>query len=284
MDVLRGALHSLRTLNAPLKLWVRRAATVLAERPARSWRLFRGEADADGIAELVAITARTEVEQESLAASFTAEISLDAHLRRCLERADRHAISMRLPDDVAAAMRLAAGLHDIGKADLRFQSLLRGGVPVSPSQLPLAKSSANGNDRASRLRARVLSGYPERARHELQSVAMLESTGAMEGVDWDLLLHLVASHHGFCRPFAPVSEDAEPVEVSFQHYSARSDHELFSASSGVSQRFWRLIRRYGWWGLAWLETLLRLADHRVSELEEKTSESEQEAALAIASN
>ena len=168
----------------------------------------------------------------------------------------------------------AGALHDTGKADPRFQALLRGGNPWAQGEL-LAKSEDIPQGLTAYLRARKMSGYPEGGRHELLSVRLAESapeTMFKNSESRNLALHLIESHHGHCRPFAPVVEDSDPLEVQIVQNGARlhasTRTRLERLDSGVADRFWRLTRRYGWWGLAWLESILRLADHRQSEHEE----------------
>jgi CRISPR-associated endonuclease/helicase Cas3 len=176
-----------------------------------------------------------------------------------------------LPEEVAFDIALAARWHDIGKADPRFQRLLQGGVPISGAPL-LAKSRVVAGDRATRREARTLSGYPKGSRHELASTALLSSSSLLaQAKDPQLVLHLVASHHGWCRPFAPVAPDTSPVELSCamgdESVTISSAHKLDRIDSGVPIRFWANTRRYGWYGLAWMEAILRLADHFRSSLE-----------------
>jgi CRISPR-associated endonuclease/helicase Cas3 len=107
----------------------------------------------------------------------------------------------------------------------------------------------------------------------LLSLAMIQgNAAALEGAfDEELVLHLVSSHHGWCRPFAPFLDHPEGIAVALDHQgtalTASTRHHMARLDSGVGDRFWGLVDRYGWWGLAWLEAVLRLADHRASELE-----------------
>jgi CRISPR-associated endonuclease/helicase Cas3 len=211
--------------------------------------------------------------QEGEQSSRTTEVELEPHLEGVRSKAETYGRACGLPIQTCRSLDLAARFHDIGKADLRFQAWLRGGVFTIAPDRHLAKSAANGFDRIAMRRARESSGYPEGARHELQSVALLNNLIPETEVDFDLVLHLIASHHGRCRPFAPVVDDHHAVEVTYasdgKRWTVSSNHSLSCAGSGVSERFWRLTRRYGWFGLAYLETLLRLADCRESEDEQE---------------
>jgi CRISPR-associated endonuclease/helicase Cas3 len=213
-----------------------------------------------------AVVGRAVFDQNSVGSSYGREIGLEDHLKGCAAKA--RVFASELPPKLRRTVERAAALHDIGKADPRFQAWLRGGNPVKPDKL-IAKSEGSGQNWAAMERAREMAEYPKGARHELMSAALLaaQTEDALD-VDFELLLHLVASHHGRCRPFAPVVTDAEPVEVRYESRHARSDHGLEGLGSGVSERFWKLTRRYGWYGLAYLESVMRLADQRQSEAEQ----------------
>ncbi len=213
-------------------------------------------------------------DEDDATASGTVRVELGAHLEGVAAYARRFAEALPLDPELVQALECAGRLHDLGKADPRFQALLRSGNPWVRDAL-LAKSERLPRGLAAFKRARLAAGYPPGARHELLSIRLAESAPEILPSDdamRDLVLHLVASHHGHCRPFAPVAIDSEPVSVRLEFGGrtllAGSDTQLERLDSGVSDRYWRLVRRYGWWGLAWLEAILRLADHRRSEAEQ----------------
>jgi CRISPR-associated endonuclease/helicase Cas3 len=219
-------------------------------------------------------------------------IMLADHTADVEELAREYAERCGLNAWLAAHVSLAAWVHDIGKADRRFQLMLRGGSEIEffKDETPWAKSAMPPGAREARQLAQQRSGYPRGARHEVQSLAMLEGrmdllraclskVASEREPDIELVLHLVASHHGYCRPFAPVVVDETPVDVSLaRHQSAvfgtidfpstTSKHELHRLDAPIADRFWGLVARYGWQELCWLEAILRLADHRASEEEQ----------------
>jgi CRISPR-associated endonuclease/helicase Cas3 len=213
-------------------------------------------------------------DEDDPTASGTTFTLLTAHLDGVADLAGRFAGGCALPTELCEAIKAAGRCHDYGKADPRFQAWLKGGNPWLCGPL-IAKSDVMPQGRKESEAARKRAGYPAGGRHELLSVRLLENDPDPLPVPeelHDLQLHLVASHHGYCRPFAPVVKDAAPIDVMFnfqgKKFSANTTTALERLDSGVAERFWRLTRRYGWWGLAWLEAITRLADHRRSEWEE----------------
>ena len=190
-----------------------------------------------------------------------------------VERAANKLARRCLPGDLLAQVRLAAYWHDAGKLDERFQVMLRQGdeVAAASADAPLAKSAFIPASPARRRAIREASGLPENFRHEMLSAQLAKLHAPLPANDEaaELILHLIASHHGHARPFAPVSPDPTPPGVSGRLGSEQVDlgatqraalaapHRI---DSGLADRFWRMNRRYGWWGLAYLEAIVRLAD------------------------
>lgn len=209
----------------------------------------------------------------------TTQVPLAEHLEGVAQFARHYATACGMTDGFRDMFELVGRLHDIGKLDERFQAWLQGGAPTLAfaAAEPLAKSSQLGDYQA-REAARRKSKYPPRGRHELLSVqlaAVAADEILRDSADPELVLHLIASHHGHCRPFAPHVADDFPPAVQWDYAgvawflseSRRAEWKAHALDSGVADRFWRLVRKYGWWGLAWLESILILADCSRSDYE-----------------
>ncbi|NVB39801.1 type I-U CRISPR-associated helicase/endonuclease Cas3 [Pseudenhygromyxa sp. WMMC2535] len=212
-----------------------------------------------------------EVSSEDAVSSFTGlEVSLKDHLEDVEAWAGEFARQAGLPEALARDLALAGLLHDLGKADPRFQALLRGGDLIRAAGSGLLAKSQQFGSRSERARAQARSGWPLGLRHELVSLALLDASEALQqkASDLELVRHLVASHHGWCRPWAPTTRDPKPQRVRVEvagitaEVSTAALDDAFT--SACAARFRRLCRRYGWHGLAYLEALLRLGDHRAS--------------------
>ncbi len=208
----------------------------------------------------------TETDGLSLAASVP--VRLADHVERVGERAGAFARRVGLPDGLCEAVARAGRLHDLGKAEPRFQILLRGGDRLRTVDTFLAKSHRIGDP----TRARALAGLPAGIRHESWSVAAVDALLQDEAEALrELLLWLVGTHHGHGRPFFPPVEDPEGWEFAItldgQAVTVPGDPGLHRLDSFWFELAERLQARFGPWQLAFLEALLRLADHRVSEEE-----------------
>jgi CRISPR-associated endonuclease/helicase Cas3 len=232
------------------------------------WRRVRGYAGDRGLVVLSRWSGGggdadlDETDEEDTSSFVEKEITLSAHAEGVVAKTRQFAAGCGLSEALAADLAIAARLHDIGKSDKRFQALLDPRRRDPDGEL-LAKGKPC-DSRAEFRRRRDRAGYPEGARHEFVSVAIAAAARSWTACDRDLVLYLIGTHHGYGRPFPPVWLDPENPEicalVDGEAAFARSAHELARLDSGWPDRFWSLTRRYGWWGLAYLETILRRAD------------------------
>lgn len=181
-------------------------------------------------------------------------VKLEVHTRDVLKGATEIAEELKFSNELKQAVVLAAELHDLGKKRELWQRSI--GNP-NPAENWYAKPGKPDAER--RWRPRHLSEY----RHEFGSLLDAihdngELTAKLAGLSdemRDVVLHLVAAHHGYARPHFPT--DA----YDHERYNTQQNEE---AAHEVMRRYARLQRRYGRWGLAYLESLLRAADWAAS--------------------
>ncbi len=204
-------------------------------------------------------------------------VPLRVHHLNVGDRARNIATAIGLPRRIAAAVEAAARWHDLGKLEPRFQAMLCGGdrFEAMLADEPLGKSGTDPNDRSAWRLSRIRSGLPSGARHEAWSSAIVQAhlaESTADGFDPDLVVHLVASHHGHARPWLPPVSDDHPgvmvAEVDGASIGGAVTHVTITTEKTVDfghpLRFARLNRRYGRWGLALLETIVRCSDMTVS--------------------
>jgi len=200
--------------------------------------------------------------------SLTVPTPLATHLDGVARRAERFARACGLPAALVDDLRLAGELHDLGKAEPRFQRLLHGGdrLAAALAEQPLAKGGLDPTDILSWQRAWQCAGLPVGFRHEGVSVALaeVEHDRLSQAHDAELVTYLIGVHHGRGRCFQPVCSDPAPTTVTVDYrgrnFRAGSEHGLHRLERGWTALFWKLVGRYGAWGLAYCEALLRLAD------------------------
>ena len=192
------------------------------------------------------------------------QVLLTEHLDSVGSVAEQFACGAGLDGDLIASLGLAGRWHDEGKRDMRFQAWLRGSeLKALTASEPLAKS---GRDQYPPSR---IFGYPLGARHEFVSVRLFEEAGLQRaGKSPDLVKFIIGTHHGFGRPFPPVDRDTNPIDVKLardgKELVVSSSHRYHMLGSGWVDLFWSMVRRFGWWGIAYLEALLVTADRTVS--------------------
>ena len=171
----------------------------------------------------------------------TSTQTVDAHCAGVGAAARRIGEALGLSPELVDALAAAGAWHDRGKTRTVWQRAA--GAPAHGAAL--AKSPSG------RFQPHWLGGY----RHEFGSLADAERGLPPEIPHRDLILHLVAAHHGWARPGFPRREHWDPDDAA-----ASNETRAVRAA----ERFARVQAEHGPWRLAWLEALVKAADARVS--------------------
>ena len=191
--------------------------------------------DDDGPSHMLLFLRKIEAPQ---ARTDTQRLAIDVHNEHVRQSTARMTKALNLEPMLQRAFDLAAGGHDFGKVDPCWQAA----IGNDDRKNPLAKSFGKG------FNARMLNGY----RHEFGSLHCMVGRLSDDEAR-DLALHLVAAHHGRGRPHFELRAMAGPAGLP-------DDRSPLLEPAETARRFARLQRRFGHWGLAWLESILMAAD------------------------
>lgn len=213
------------------------------------------------LARLIVVDLRKATADDELRQTWTPRrrrVPLHQHADAVAGRAETVADRLGLPAELVQVLRLAGLHHDDGKTDKRFQQSLCDGDPPPD---PLAKSGVRDVRTIRRLRQK--SGLPTGWRHEQLSAGLAwsrlstQDSTVQDDDHRELIVRLVGTSHGHGRQGFPHTAgqlvgavDATAVDLFDE---GRWD-ELIE----------RTHRRWGVWGCAYLEALLRAADGQVS--------------------
>jgi len=191
--------------------------------------------------------------EDALHAS-TEPISWKHHTDDVVTRTTNIVKGLGLPDELQQAIILAAEFHDIGKMRELWQRSIGHSLPENPKLTDwLAKSGSN----------KTRPGFRTDYRHEFGSLLDILDSEQPHFAEFnklsddmqELVLHLIAAHHGYARPHFPTERSIDPERPQSQ-----ADEQALE----TPRRFARLQRKYGRWGLAYVESLLRAADWAAS--------------------
>ena len=151
---------------------------------------------------------------------------------------------LALPPDLQSAL---AEMHDCGKEAAVWQEYAQNANPDGSLKHGEALAKSEGYKRP-----QTLGGY----RHERGSAEKAKVSKEIENhPERELILHLISAHHGHCRPSFP--QEAYDKE-------RMTDRDANISNAEVTRQYAKLQRRFGRWGLAWLEALVKCAAVKAS--------------------
>ncbi len=173
---------------------------------------------------------------------------LSEHQNSARYYARQFTMALGIDSGLASAVEIAAQYHDLGKR----RALWQRGIGNDDFD---SKSASSAWAKSGNFRPPLNASY----RHEFGSLTDVEQQVAFKTQtesSRELILHLIASHHGRGRPHFPDTETFDPE---------RTDDCSAEIAKAVPVRFANLQRTYGRWQLAWLESLVRAADYLASQ-------------------